>query len=209
MTTTTTLGHIHGPAQVGVGPAPAIFNYEPPTNANSGEVVGKVFAIDPPQLAQLRAGLLYANIHSVMNPGGELRAQLVPAATYRAGTLTAAQETTPVTSNATGRAVVAVFPNNTQAAVSVGWSGLTTITWLGHIHGPAAAGATASPMLDLFDGATPPVSSSMSGSILHKIWTMTTPQRDAVIGNLTYANIHSDMYRAGEIRAQLLPPCSP
>jgi hypothetical protein len=120
----------------------------------------------------------------------------------RTGTLTGAQETSPVTTTATGRAVAVVFPNNTQAAVTVTWSGLTTGTHLGHIHGSAGFGMTASPMLDLM-----PTLGMTSGSVVHKLWDMTTAHSTALLGNLTYANIHSTMYMPGEIRAQLLPPC--
>jgi hypothetical protein len=202
MTSLTTLGHIHGPAQVGVGGAPPIFNYNPPTTANSGQVVGATFAIDAPQLAQLRAGLLYANIHSSMNPGGELRAQLVQATVFRSGPMSGAQEVPPVTSSGTGRGVVAVFPNGMHASVSVTWSGLTTGTHLGHIHGPAPAGTGAGVLFNL-----EPVLGNTSGSVIHKIWTFTGAHSANLLGNLTYANIHSTMYMGGELRGQLLPPC--
>jgi hypothetical protein len=71
---------------------------------------------------------------------GEIRAQLLPATVFRTGTLTGAEEVPANGSTATGRAVVVVFPGNTQAAVSVTWSGLTTNTTLGHVHGPRRRG---------------------------------------------------------------------
>jgi hypothetical protein len=207
LTSATTNAHIHSPAPAGMTASPLFF-YTPPLGATSGQVVAKPFAITAPQLADLRNGLMYANIHSNDYMAGEIRAQLVRATVVRSGTMTAAQETTAVTSGATGRSFVAMFPGNTQAVVSVTWSGLAINTWLGHIHGPAAPGATASPILDFFDGATPPVSAMTSGTIVHKIWTgLTAPQLTAVTNSLTYANMHSDTYRSGEIRAQLLPPC--
>ena len=201
LTTPTHLGHIHGPAAVGA-PAGVIFDLMPPLGATSGSVVAWTGAINATQVGYLKASQLYVNIHSTMYMAGEVRGQLVPATVLRTGTLQGSQETPPVASSGTGRAVVVVFPNNTQAAVSVTWSGMTTGTHLGHIHGPAAAGTPAGVLFNL----DPPLGAT-SGSVVHKIWDMTTPHSTALLGNLTYANIHSTMFMSGELRGQLLPPC--
>jgi hypothetical protein len=201
LTTPTHLGHIHGPAPAGT-PAGVIFNLDPPLGATSGQVVAWTGAINPTQVGYLKAGQLYVNIHSTMFMSGEVRGQLLPATVLRTATLQGSQETPPVASSGTGRAVVAVFPNNTQAAVSVTWSGMTTPTHLGHIHGPAPAGTPAGVLFNL----DPPLGAT-SGSVVQKIWDMTTPHSTALLGNLTYANIHSTMFMSGELRGQLLPPC--
>jgi hypothetical protein len=201
-------GHIHGPAPVGMNADP-IFPYfgappMPPPNSQTGSVVGMNFAISSAQVTELRAGLYYANIHSVGTFSmGEIRAQLVPAATIRSGNLVGAQEVPPVATTATGRAVVAVFPGNTYASVSVTWTGLTTNTSAAHVHGPATFGMVANP--PIFD-LQPPLGAT-SGSVVHKIWTLTGSQPTELLGNLHYANVHSTMNSSGEIRAQLLPPC--
>ncbi|HEX3100232.1 MAG TPA: CHRD domain-containing protein, partial [Pyrinomonadaceae bacterium] len=71
----TTSGHIHGPAAVGVN-APVLFNLNPVTGT-SGSAVDQVFAVSATDVANLRAGLYYMNIHSSVNfPGGEIRGQL-------------------------------------------------------------------------------------------------------------------------------------
>jgi hypothetical protein len=205
MTSNTTVGHIHGPAMVTEGGAPVIFDLMPPSTAMSGEVIGRTFAINPGQLAQLRQSLYYVNIHSVNNSGGELRGQLVPAALSRSGTLSAAQEPGTVKSSATGRSIVATFPGNTTAAVLATWTGLTTNTSNGHVHGPAVPGMNASPLFFFFgDPPSPPEATSAS---IVMLWTFGTGHFDAVRDSLTYTNIHSTMYTGGEIRAQLLPPC--
>lgn len=198
----TTIGHIHGPAPAGMT-MPPVFDLAPTAGAMFGSVVAKPFAISAPQLAQLRASLYYANIHSATFPNGEIRAQLLPATTLRTGTLSGAQENPANASPGTGRAVAVVFPGNTQAAVSVTWSALSGTTSIGHIHGPAPAGMNAGILFDL----VPPAGAN-SGSVTHRRWIFDAGEGANLLGNLTYANIHSaPTFGAGEIRAQLLPPC--
>jgi hypothetical protein len=178
----------------------------PPNTAPSGEAIGRTFAITTGQLAQLRQSLYYVNIHSVTNGGGELRGQLVPAALSRSGTLSPAQEPGTVKSNATGRSVVATLPGNTQAVVLAIWSGLTTDTSNGHVHGPAIPGVNG-PAIFPFFGNPPSPPEVMSESLV-MLWTpLSTDHFNALRDSLAYTNIHSTRYTAGEIRAQLLPPC--
>jgi hypothetical protein len=203
MTSNTTMGHIHGPGAVGVGGAPVIFNYNVPTipPSNSGEVIGATFAINAAQLVQLRANELYANIHSVNNMGGELRAQLVPATLVRSGPLQASQEVPPTGSNGTGRAIAVAFQDNLHAAVSASWSGMSSSVNAGHVHGPAAPGANANP--PIFDLMPP---AGVAGSVVHRLWDMGA--NAAHLGNnLLYVNIHTATNPSGEIRAQLVPAC--
>ncbi len=74
----TTLGHIHGPATV-TGTAPPIFNLNPTAGQTSGSVIDAVFAVTPQQVADLKAGLWYFNIHTTNFGGGEIRGQIFPA----------------------------------------------------------------------------------------------------------------------------------
>ena len=72
----TTVGHIHGPAAVGVNASP-IFDMAPTTGQTSGSAVDRVFAVTPAQVADLRAGLWYFNVHTTNNTGGEIRGQIM------------------------------------------------------------------------------------------------------------------------------------
>lgn len=72
----TTVGHIHGPAAVGANASP-IFDMAPTPGQTSGNVVDRVFAVTPAQVADLRAGLWYFNVHTVNNGGGEIRGQIL------------------------------------------------------------------------------------------------------------------------------------
>jgi len=71
-------GHIHGPAAVGVA-GPIIFDLAPTGGQTSGSAVNRVFSVTPQQVADLKAGLWYINIHTTNFPDGEIRGQLLPA----------------------------------------------------------------------------------------------------------------------------------
>ncbi len=72
----TTAGHIHGPAAVGVN-ADVLFNMNPTAGVTSGSTIDRTFAVTPAQVADLRAGLWYFNIHTANFGGGEIRGQIV------------------------------------------------------------------------------------------------------------------------------------
>ncbi len=71
----TISGHIHGPAAVGVN-APVLFNMNPTTGLTSGSTIDRTFTVTPAQVADLRAGLWYFNIHTTNFTGGEIRGQI-------------------------------------------------------------------------------------------------------------------------------------
>jgi len=68
-----TASHIHGPAAVGAN-AGVLINF-PPVGGTSGTLTGTA-AITAGQIANLRAGNGYVNIHTTNFPGGEIRGQL-------------------------------------------------------------------------------------------------------------------------------------
>ncbi len=69
-------GHIHGSATSVPGQtAPILFDLMP-SGGTSGTNTATTFAITPAQVALLRAGLMYVNVHTVNNPTGEIRGQL-------------------------------------------------------------------------------------------------------------------------------------
>ncbi|MEQ1643572.1 MAG: CHRD domain-containing protein [Pyrinomonadaceae bacterium] len=74
LTGNATAGHIHGPA-LPTANGPVILNLAP-SAAVSGSVVNSSFAVTPTQVADMKAGLWYFNIHTVANPGGEIRGQI-------------------------------------------------------------------------------------------------------------------------------------
>ena len=68
-----TAGHIHGPAMAGANAGVVI----PFTGSVASPFEGKA-TLTAAQVADLMAGRYYVNLHTAKNPGGELRAQLVP-----------------------------------------------------------------------------------------------------------------------------------
>jgi hypothetical protein len=74
LTGPATGAHIHGPAPAGQA-AGVVFPLEI-DNAASGSLSGTWMNLGAEQLQQLRDGLFYVNVHTDMNPPGEIRAQL-------------------------------------------------------------------------------------------------------------------------------------
>jgi CHRD domain/FG-GAP-like repeat len=78
LTSNVVAGHIHGSAVSGVN-APVLFNLSPAGGAAFGSVANLSFAVTPAQVANLKAGLFYFNVHTSNNPGGEIRGQIMKA----------------------------------------------------------------------------------------------------------------------------------
>lgn len=84
LTSNATAAHIHGPAGPGVD-APVLFPFTGVPVATSGSIPQQQFTLTPAQALQLEQGLFYFNVHSVNNPGGEIRGQIAPAAVPEPG----------------------------------------------------------------------------------------------------------------------------
>ena len=67
--------HIHGPAAPGAN-AGVLVAFDPP-KAPAGEIKGSNVILAS-QVADLKAGKWYVNIHTAANKGGEIRGQLMP-----------------------------------------------------------------------------------------------------------------------------------
>jgi hypothetical protein len=72
-----TAAHFHGPAEPGKNAGVAIWLSEKGKTLDS-PFKGSATLTDA-QASDLQAGLMYANVHTATNPGGELRGQLVKA----------------------------------------------------------------------------------------------------------------------------------
>jgi CHRD domain len=76
LTGAATVGHIHGPAAKGTN-APVLFDLMPVNDATPGSgKFSKSFTLTDAQVADLKAGNYYVNVHTAANAGGEVRGQL-------------------------------------------------------------------------------------------------------------------------------------
>jgi len=71
LTGAVTAGHFHGPAAPGANAGVVV----PFAGSLASPIVGNK-VLTPEQLAQLRAGLWYINLHTASYPGGEIRGQV-------------------------------------------------------------------------------------------------------------------------------------
>ena len=151
----------------------------------------------------LRAGLVYVNVHTVGNPGGEVRGQLRATETF-VTTLASENQVPPV--DAPGTGAVAVDLSGTDLVVTGSFSGLGSDynTDIGaHIHrgGPDENGPIFVPLNpdladDLRSGTFDPDDNT---------FTISESLADSVRAGLAYVNVHTVANPGGAIRGQLRP----
>lgn len=105
--------------------------------------------------------------------------------------LTAGAEVPPTDSSATGTADVTVDTDAKTVSWTVEVKDLTGDATAAHIHGPAAPGENAAPVIDMSDAI-------MEGSA-----PITEDQITALKDGKYYVNVHTAKYPKGEIRGQL------
>jgi hypothetical protein len=191
LTTNATAGHIHGLATPTNSAGVLVGFSVPPATAGafSGTAV-----LTPDQVAALINGMLYANIHTTANPGGEIRGQIVPARIGMA--LSATAEVPSVASLATAAGHLTLVGNTLFYDLT--YTGLTGGGIAAHIHGPAGTGANANVLVGLAAPSGP--SGTISGSV-----TLSPLQLYFLLAGQTYINMHSTSFPNGEIRGQIYP----
>lgn len=194
LTGNASAGHIHGPAAVGAN-GPIIFNMAPAA-VTSGSVVAATFAVSPTQVADLKAGLWYFNIHTAANPGGEIRGQITVNAPY-ISYMSSGQENPPVGVAATGSGAVSVNAAGTQALVSMSWAGLSGTTTAAHVH--SARSGVNGPVICNFSLAGQPASGTMTDFLC----TFSPAQITALRQGQLYLNVHTAANPGGEVRGQI------
>jgi len=115
---------------------------------------------------------------------------------YRA-TINSQQES-GVTSNAIGSGVFVIDTDANTMSYDIQFVNLTSTETAAHIHGYAAAGASASPKHTL------PAGSPKVG-----VWNYPDADEASILAGLAYVNIHSSFYTGGEIRGQIVPADDP
>jgi CHRD domain len=132
-----------------------------------------------------------------------------PVTTTFEGTLSGANEVPALTVTGTGTVTATLDIATSRITLTGNYSGLTGAPTVAHIHGPAAAGASALPICNLTpsDGATAGTGTVSSlGAATNPCsdypWTAQNIS-DLNAGNM-YVNIHTSANKGGEIRAQLI-----
>jgi hypothetical protein len=172
------------------------------------EAANNVFELTEDDLAELKSRGKYVNVHTQKYRPGEIRSQLLPeAAAYFVAPLSGASETNPINTPASGMLILEV---NANRGISSGsFNNLTTplatfIAGGAHIHGSALAGQNAGVVFPLASGLSEDQRSGAFPAADNVVFLpddfITTLRERA-----TYVNVHSDQYRPGEIRGQLLP----
>lgn len=142
-------------------------------------------------VAALRAGGTYFNVHTAAFGGGEIRGQILPAPANFAATADGSQETPPSGSAATGSGTFVVNPDR-SITYNVFASGLTATA--AHIH-TGFAGAAGPILFTLVGGPN-----SWSGTTV----PMSVTEFELLQAKGMYLNIHTVAFAGGEIRGQLV-----
>lgn len=152
-------------------------------------------SITDEQIADLRAGTYYLNIHSTAAPAGEIRGRLNQQLRFAA--LSGANEVPAVATAASGFGVLALNPTTNQISGFVKTAGITGTA--AHIH-EGAAGVAGGVIVPLTQTATD------SGVWVVAPGQLLTAAQVASFnaGNL-YFNVHSAANAGGEIRDQIVP----
>lgn len=176
--------HIHKAAPCTDGPI--VFPFASPASP-----ISQGFAVSPTDVADLLAGNLYVNIHSVSSPSGEIRGQIVPTAIKYLFTMDESQEVPPTESFSNGCAMMELSSDGTEFSVYIEHDVGNAIN--GHIH-KAPPGMDGSPIFTFTNPLSP----------VNETWDLDTIDIKNLYLDSFYVNIHSMAQPGGEIRGQIV-----
>jgi len=116
--------------------------------------------------------------------------------------LTGAMEVPSVDTPAKGSAKISYDPSTRVVNWTITYSGLSGPATMAHLHGPAAAGANAPPVIWLTQKGAP-AENPIKGEA-----TLTPEQAQQFLAGDWYVNVHTAANPKGEIRGQVTPPKS-
>ena len=181
-----------------VGPSPMSGTLTAANLTPSGSVTTFAQAV-----AAIRAGTSYFNIHTTLNPGGEIRGQTLAAGDAYFADLTGPQEVPAVATTAAGKGLAVITADGSTITYLVTYSGLSGTANASHFH-TGAAGVAGGVILPLavgpspFSGTLTTADFKASGSVTTFVQAVA-----AIRAGTTYFNVHTAANPAGEIRGQV------
>lgn len=164
--------------------------------ADPGHWSASAVTLTADQLAALRAGALYGNVHTPALLAGAIRGQLVPDNVRLVfSALDGQQEVPPVTTNATGLAASTADLSASTLTIHVNTSDVDDAVQA-HVH-RGVRGVAGPIEIGLTQDAT--VVSRWSAVAA----ALTASQRDALLAGELYVNVHTPANPDGEIRGQI------
>lgn len=133
-------------------------------------------------------GLMYVNVHTIVNGAGEIRGQIAGSLAVSDGL----QETPPNGSTGCGCAFLSLDRAGGRLGFDARHFGLVAAETAAHIHGFAPPGAPAGVLFPL-----------AAGSPKRGVWVFGAANLLAMLDQRTYFNVHSAAFGAGEVRGQI------
>ncbi|RXK58879.1 CHRD domain-containing protein [Lacibacter luteus] len=198
----STAAHFHAPAAPGANAGVTLGHAGFPTGVVAGNYT-KIDVFTDAQETNLKAGLMYSNIHTSALPGGEIRAQIVLGAasteiyTFNR-TYSGAQEVPPNTSTATGTIMGAYNAAINRIFFAIQFSGLSANAVAAHFHAPALPDANAAVTIGY--GGFP---TGVTSGNYNRTFMLNDVQEKYLLAGLTYSNIHTTKFPGGELRTQI------
>lgn len=199
----TGLAHLHKGMAGQNGGVQITFKGNPSTDLRSGTFSGdsNSFKLTSTNLDDLFSRRLYANVHSVNYPGGEVRGQVIPECQYVLySSMTGLQENKPVNTTAKGNLVVEV--NGTKLTASGYAEKLSSKVTASHFH-RAFTGINAGVLTTLSWTFAAADSLSIIYPAASNAYTVSAGYLDSLRRRQLYSNVHTTKNPGGEIRGQL------
>jgi hypothetical protein len=187
-----TFGLIGTAAHIRLGPPGVSGPIQVPLSGGPTTWSGLSIPLGAAQIAALRAGDWYMDVHTALHPAGEIRGQVL-ARPHQFGTkLDGLQEVPPSGSGARGDAAITLNPD---ATISYTVTTAGVVGTAAHIH-DGAFGTNGGIEVTLDGGPSAWVGTSAP---------LTPAQIEALQTKRWYVNVHSAAFPGGEIRGQLVP----
>lgn len=173
--------------------------------SGSFTIANNSVALTPAQADLIRGRQVYVNIHTIGNPAGELRGQLVPEGSmYFFTNIYGSHEPTPVYSEASGAMIFELDGNTLTATGSFdNLEGIFDGNPAGgvHIHN-GITGVNGGIVTSLM----PMVDADMKGATFmasNNSYTLSATEVELLMERKLYVNVHTTLHPGGEIRGQI------